>query len=177
MWTRQASTKTAAILIGSQFGWGIAASYLIAGSLISFCIGWGFSRFNLERWVEESVFDTKVARLRSGGHIPTLRERVDAAVGEAKDIFTKIWIWVIVGVGIGAGIHGWIPADFFSTHIGTNTPLGVPLATLLGVPLYANGGGVVPIGETLWSKGMPLGTVMALMMGAIALSTPPSSPT
>lgn len=71
-----------------------------------------------------------------------------------------MWIWVIIGVGIGATIHGWITADFFATHAGADNPLGVPLATILGVPRYANSGGVVPIGEALWAKGMPLGTVM-----------------
>ncbi|QCX47288.1 permease [Arcanobacterium haemolyticum] len=165
-------SETAAILIGAQFGWDIAVAYLIAGSLIAIAIGWVSSRFKLDKWVNQSVFDTKVAKLRAGGHVPTLQERVNAAMGEAKDIFSKVWIWVIVGVGIGAAIHSWIPADFFATYVGPDNPLGVPLATILGVPLYANGGGVVPIGEALWAKGMPLGTVMSLMMGAIALSIP-----
>lgn len=122
-----------------------------------------------------------IGMLRADGPVPTLQERVDAAVGEATDIFSKIWKWVILGVGIGAAIHGWVPADFFARYAGADNPLAVPLATVLGVPLYANGGGsgahrngggVVPIGEALWSKGMPLGTVMSLMMGAIARSIP-----
>ena len=79
---------------------------------------------------------------------------------------------MLIGVAIGAAIHGWVPTDFFATYAGADNPLAVPVAVLAGLPLYVNGGGVVPIGEALWSKGLPLGTVMALMMSAIALSIP-----
>ncbi|MEZ5154297.1 permease [Rhodococcus zopfii] len=165
-------SETAAILIGDHFGWGVAGAYLIAGSLIAIVIGAILSRFDLDKWVEPYVFDTKIAQLRAEGRAPTLQERVDAAVVEVRDIFTKVWKWVIVGVAIGAAIHGWVPADFFARYAGADNLFGVPLATLFGVPLYVNGGGVVPIGEALWAKGTPLGTVMALMMASIALSIP-----
>ncbi|MDP9801677.1 uncharacterized membrane protein YraQ (UPF0718 family) [Arcanobacterium wilhelmae] len=165
-------SETAAILIGSQFGWGIAGAYVAAGSLISLMVGFVFSRFHLEKWVEGSVFGiTLGAAPTSGGRMPA-RARVNSAIAETRDIFSKVWLWVIVGVAIGAAIHGWVPADFFAGYLGADNPLGVPLATILGVPLYVNGGGVVPIGEALWAKGLPLGTVMSLMMGAIALSIP-----
>ncbi|QOR47162.1 permease [Trueperella pecoris] len=165
-------SETAAILIAAQFGVGIAAAYVLAGSLIALGVGWILSRFKLDHLVEDSVRGMAIGKLRADGHVPTLRERVDAALDESREIFTKVWMWVLLGVGIGAAIHGWVPADFFARHVGPDNPFGVPLATLIGVPLYANGGGVVPIGEALWAKGMPLGTVMALMMGAIALSIP-----
>ncbi len=165
-------SETAAILIGAEFGWDVAIAYLIAGSIISIVIGWIFSRFNLEKWVEQSVFATKLGVSNVEGHRLSLQERVEVALDETKEIFTKVWIWVVVGVGIGAAIHGWVPAEFFAKYVGPDNPFGVPIATLFGVPLYVNGGGVVPIGQALWSKGMPLGTVMALMMGSIALSIP-----
>ena len=165
-------SEVAAILIGAQFGWGVAAAYVVAGSLIAMGIGFIFSRFNLDKWVEPEVFRTRITALRADGHVPTLQERIDAAIGETKKIFTKVWRWVLVGVAIGAAIHGWVPTDFFATYAGADNPLGVPIAVLVGLPLYVNGGGVVPIGEALWSKGLPLGTVMALMMSAIALSVP-----
>lgn len=165
-------SEVAAILIGDQFGWDVAGAYVIAGSLIAMGIGFIFSRFDLTKWVEPAVFNTRIGNLRADGHVPTLAERVDAAVAEAKEIFTKVWKWVLVGVALGAAIHGWVPTDFFATHAGADNPLAVPLAVLVGLPLYVNGGGVVPIGEALWSKGLPLGTVMALMMSAIALSIP-----
>lgn len=165
-------SEVAAILIGAQFGWDVAAAYVVAGSLIAMGIGFIFSRFDLDKWVEPEVFKTRITALRADGHVPSLQERVDAAVAETKEIFTKVWKWVLVGVAIGAAIHGWVPTDFFATYAGADNPFAVPIAVLVGLPLYVNGGGVVPIGEALWSKGLPLGTVMALMMSAIALSIP-----
>ena len=165
-------SEIAAIMIGDQFGWDVAAVYVLAGSVVALGVGLVLSRFRLDHWVEDMVFATKVARLRADGHVPTLDERVEAAVDEAKDIFSRIWKWVLLGVGIGAAIHGWVPADFFAEHAGADNPFAVPLVTLAGIPLYANGAGVVPVGEALFAKGMPLGTVMAFMMGTIALSIP-----
>ncbi len=165
-------SEVAAILIGAQFGWGVAIAYVVAGSLIAMGIGFIFSRFELDKWVEPEVFRTRITALRANGHAPSLQERVDAAMAETKEIFTKVWKWVVVGVAIGAAIHGWVPTDFFASYAGADNPLAVPVAVLVGLPLYVNGGGVVPIGEALWSKGLPLGTVMALMMSAIALSVP-----
>lgn len=165
-------SEIAAIMIGNEFGWPVAAAYVIAGSAIATAVGWVFSRFDLSRWVEPMVFSTKVAQLRASGHVPSWQERVDAAVAEAREIFASVWKWVLVGVGIGAVIHGWVPEDFFVRYAGADNPWGVVVATLAGVPLYVNGAGVVPIAEALWSKGVSLGTVMALIMSAIALSVP-----
>lgn len=165
-------SETAAIMIGAQFGWGLAITYVVAGSLLSLAIGWFFSLFPLEKWVEPSVFQIPAIQAASSGSPLDARQRLASAVAEAREIFSKVWLWVIAGVGVGAAIHGWVPADFFLTYAGADNPLAVPLATILGVPLYVNGGGIVPIGEALWSKGMPVGTVMSLMMGAIALSIP-----
>lgn len=165
-------SEIAAILIGSHFGWDIAVAYLVAGSVTALVIGFVFSRFHLEKWVEPMVYETRISRLREDGHVPTWTERVEAARGEVHDILGRVWKWVILGVAVGAAIHGWVPADFFGRIAGPDNPFGVPLVTLAAVPLYVNGGGVVPIAEALWSKGMPLGTTMAFMMSAIALSIP-----
>lgn len=165
-------SEIAAIMIGDQFGWSIAALYVAAGSVLAFAIGFVFSRFRLERWVEDMVFATRTAHLRADGHVPTLAERVDAALAESKDVLASVWAWVLVGVAIGAAIHGWVPADFFARFAGADNPFAVPLVTLAAVPLYVNGAGVVPIAEALWSKGVALGTVMAFTMSAIALSVP-----
>lgn len=165
-------SEVAAIMIGDQFGWGIAAAYVAAGAAISLLIGWVFSRFRLEHWVEEMVFATRIAALRAEGRVPTWPERIDAALAETREIFGKVWKWVLVGVAIGAAIHGWVPAQFFADVAGADNPLAVPVVTLAGMPFYVNGAGVVPIAEALWSKGMPLGTVMAFTMSAIALSVP-----
>lgn len=166
-------SETAAILIGTQFGWGVAVAYVASGSIIAIAIGFLFSRFDLKPWVEPYVLETRApVAAAAEGEKPTLEDRVRAGAAEASDIFRRVWKWVIVGVAIGAAIHGWIPEDFFTRFAGPDNPFAVPIATLAGIPLYANGGGVVPIGEALWAKGLPLGTVMSLMMGAIALSIP-----
>ncbi len=165
-------SEVAAIMIGDQFGWGFAAAYVAAGAVVSLLIGWAFSRLRLDRWVEDMVFATRIAKLRAEGRVPTWPERVDAAVAETREIFGKVWKWVLVGVAIGAAIHGWVPAEFFADVAGADNPLAVPVVTLAGMPLYVNGAGVVPIAEALWTKGMPLGTVMAFTMSAIALSVP-----
>ncbi|MBB1045318.1 permease, partial [Dietzia sp. DQ11-44] len=165
-------SEIAAIMIGEMFGWHIAAAYVGAGAAIAFVAGWALSRFRLDRWVDDVVFTTRVAVLRADGHVPSLRERVDAALGESRDILRSVWIWVVVGVGVGAVIHGWVPEDFFLRWAGPDNPLAVLVATLAGIPLYVNGAGVVPIAEALWAKGMSLGTVMAFIMSSIALSIP-----
>lgn len=165
-------SEIAAIMIGDQFGWGIAVAYVLAGSLLAIVVGWVFSRFHLERWVEDMVFATRISNLRADGHVPPMAERVDASLAETREILGRIWKWILLGVGIGAVIHGWVPADFFATWAGPDNPLAVPLVTLAAVPLYVNGAGVVPIAEALWAKGMSLGTVMAFMLSSIALSIP-----
>lgn len=165
-------SEIAAILIGSHFGWDVAVAYVVAGSVLALVIGVVLSRFHFEKWVEPMVYNTRISQLRADGHVPSWTERVEAARGEVRDIFGRVWKWVILGVAIGAVIHGWVPTDFFGRITGPDNPFAVPLVTLAAVPLYVNGGGVVPIAEALWSKGMPLGTTMSFMMSAIALSIP-----
>jgi len=165
-------SEVAAVVIGDRFGWDVAAAYVLAGSGLALAIGAVLSRFRLERWIEDTAFATRIGNLRAGGHVPTADERVLAALEETRDILSRVWVWVLVGVGTGAVIHGWVPQDFFVEHVGAGNPLAVPLAALLGAPLYVNGAGAVPIAEALWSKGVPLGTVMALTMSSIALSVP-----
>jgi len=165
-------SEIAAIMIGDEFGWGIAAAYVAAGSVLSIVIGWILSRFDLSRWVEEFVFTTRIADLRAEGRVPTLADRARFALDETKDIFGTVWLWVVAGVAIGAVIHGWVPADLFVRFAGPGNPFAVVVATVAGVPLYVNGAGVVPIAEALWAKGMSLGTVMAFTMSTIALSIP-----
>jgi uncharacterized protein len=165
-------SEIAAIMIGDQFGWPIAAAYVAAGSILAMGIGFAFSRFDLDRWVEDMVFATRIGQLRASGRSPTWAERVRAATEESRDIFASVWKWVLLGVGIGALIHGWVPADFFADIAGPDNPFAVIVVTVAAVPLYINGAGVVPIAEALWAKGMSLGTVMAFIMSAIALSIP-----
>lgn len=142
------------------------------GLTVSILLGFMFSRMKLDHLVADFVFRTPVGALQADGHRPTLHERVEAAREETHEIVGRVWMWILIGVGVGAFIHGWVPTDFFATYAGPDNPLAVPLATALGIPLYANAAGVVPIAEALWTKGMALGTVMSFMMGTVALSLP-----
>lgn len=164
--------EVAVVMLGGTFGWGITAVYVIAGLALAIAAGAVLSRVNLDRWVEPFVFSTPVAALTAEAGSPTLAARVAAARTETADIVRKVWPYVLVGVGLGAAVHGWVPADFFARYAGPGNPLAVPLATVAGIPLYANAAGVVPLAEALWAKGVALGTVMAFMMSVVALSVP-----
>jgi uncharacterized protein len=165
-------SETGIILMGGTFGWHIAAMWIAAGSALALAAGWVLSRFDFERWVEPFVFNTRTVQLAQNPVRPTLRQRVDASRAETIDVLRGIWLYVVVAIGIGAAIHGWVPDDFFAEHAGGDNPLSVLAATALGVPLYANPAGVVPLAEALYAKGAALGTVMAFMMSIVALSVP-----
>ena len=164
--------EVAVVMLGGTFGWGVTAVYVVAGLLLAVTAGWILSKVDLDRWVEPFVFSTPVAALSAEGGSPSLAARVEAARAETRDIVGKVWPYVLVGVGIGAAIHGWVPADFFARYAGSDNPVGVLLATVAGIPLYANAAGVIPLAEALWVKGVALGTVMAFMMSVVALSVP-----
>ncbi len=164
--------EVAVVLLADTFGLANTIAYVAAGLTAAVTIGAVLSRFRLDRWVEPFVFQTAVGRLQSAGTRPTLRDRVDAAKEETADIFGRVWKWVLLGVGIGAVIHGWVPTEFFAQYAGPGNPFAVIVATLAGIPLYANAAGVIPIAEALWTKGMALGTVMSFMMATVALSLP-----
>ncbi|MFW2514147.1 permease [Demequina sp. SO4-13] len=164
--------EVAVVMLADMFGWQVTGAYVTAGLGLAMAAGWIFSRMSLERWVEDFVFAAPVAALGLDGHRPSLAERVGAAWEETRDIVGRVWKWVIVGVAVGAAVHGWVPTEFFATYAGPNNPLAVVVATLVGIPLYSNAAGVIPIAEALWAKGMATGTVMAFMMGTVALSIP-----
>ncbi|MDN4479322.1 permease [Demequina muriae] len=164
--------EVAVVMLADMFGWEVTGTYVAAGLGLAIGAGWVFSRMSLERWVEDFVFAAPVAALGADGHRPTLGERVEAAREETREILGRVWAWVILGVAVGAGVHGWVPTEFFATYAGPDNPLAVVVATLVGIPLYSNAAGVIPIAEALWAKGMATGTVMAFMMGTVALSIP-----
>lgn len=164
--------EVAVVMLADMFGWQVTGAYVGAGLAIAVAVGWAFSRLRLERWVEDFVFAAPVAALGADGHRPTLAERVEAAREETREIVGRVWKWVIVGVAVGAAVHGWVPTEFFATYAGPDNPLAVVVATVVGIPLYSNAAGVIPIAEALWAKGMATGTVMAFMMGTVALSIP-----
>jgi hypothetical protein len=164
--------EVAVVMLGSTFGWGPTVAYVGTGLGLAIGVGLVLSRFNLKPLVREFVFSAPAAGAFVPGRRPTLGERVTSARRETREIVGKVWIWVLVGVAVGAAIHGWVPESFFVEHASASNPLAVPLATLAGVPLYSNAASAIPIGEALFAKGVPLGTVFAFMMSTAALSFP-----
>lgn len=164
--------EVAVVMLTQSFGVPVTVAYVGAGMALAIGAGWGFSRFDLTRWVEPFVFTTPTATLAAADGRPTLRQRVDAAKAETREIVGRVWKWVLVGVGLGAGIHGWVPAEFFAEYAGPDNPFAVVVATLVAMPLYSNAAGVIPIAEALAAKGMATGTVMSFMMATVALSLP-----
>lgn len=160
-------------LLFSLFGWKIAALYVAAGVTIAIVGGWILGRMGVQRWVEPFVFETTF-KGQPVDPSQGLRfdQRVQMGIEEVGAIWRKIWPYLLVGIGLGAIIHGWVPTEFFTTYANSDNPFGVIVAVVLGVPLYSNAAGVMPLVEVLYSKGMPIGTVLAFMMSVVALSMP-----
>jgi uncharacterized protein len=160
------------VMLAGMVGWRIAALYVLTGMVMAIAAGVLLSRFDLDRWIEPFVHDVVVPVTAADGGRPTLADRVDAAREETRDIVRTVLPYVLVGIAIGAGIHGWVPAGFFADSGIADSIWSVPVATLAGIPLYANVAGVVPLVEAVYTKGLGLGTAMAFMMSVVALSLP-----
>ena len=160
-------------LLLTMFGWQIAITYVAAGLFVAIVGGWIIGRFHLERWVEPFVFETRLG----GAVLDTtmglsIDDRIQMGVEEVVTILRKIWPYLLVGIGLGAVIHGWVPTDFFTTYANSSNPLGVVVAVLIGIPLYSNAAGVMPLVQSLYGAGLPMGTLLAFMMSVVALSLP-----
>jgi uncharacterized membrane protein YraQ (UPF0718 family) len=164
--------EVAIVLLFGLFGWKVTALYVAGGMVIAIVAGSILGRLRLERWVEPFVFET---RLRGKVIDPAAGlswdDRLAMGREEVVSILRRIWPYLLVGIGLGAVLHGWVPADWFAEHASSSW-WGVPLAVVIGVPLYSNAAGVLPLIEVLHAKGLPMGTVLAFMMSVVALSTP-----
>ena len=164
--------EVALVLLFGMFGWEIALLYMVAGLVIATAAGFVLGRMHAERWVEPFVFETAAGAGALAGYRPTLRERAGMGREEVGKIVRKVLPFLLVGIGIGAVIHGWLPEGFFERYAGPGNPLAVPFAVLLGIPLYSNAAGVLPLVEALYAKGLGMGTLLAFMMAVVALSLP-----
>ena len=155
------------------FGVKITALYVSTGLVIAIVAGWILGRMGVEKWVEPFVFETK---LRGKAIDPaeglTFDDRVAMGVEEVGTILRKIWPYLLVGIGLGAVIHGWVPTEFFTTYAGPGSTFGVLVAVGIGIPLYSNAAGIMPLVQALYEKGLPMGTLLAFMMAVVALSLP-----
>jgi uncharacterized membrane protein YraQ (UPF0718 family) len=163
--------EVAVVLLWGLFGWKIAAIYTGTGLLVAIFAGLIIGRLKLDKWVEEYVYNIKTGQGQSVVTQP-FRERLQYAKGNAADILKRVWLFVVLAIGIGGFIHGYVPQDFLVRYAGNGNPFAVPMAVALGVPLYSNAAGVIPIVYALMEKGMNIGTVLAFMMAVTALSLP-----
>jgi hypothetical protein len=164
--------EVALTLLFGIFGWRVAALYLTMGVTVALVAGWVIGRLKLERHLEDWVRELPSVSAASTAVRLTLAERVQAGATAVRDIVGRVWPYVVVGIAMGAAIHGWVPEDFMARVMGRGTWWSVPLAVLIGVPMYSNAAGVIPIVEALLSKGAALGTALAFMMSVIGLSLP-----
>ena len=162
--------EVALIMLWGMFGWQIAAIYITTGITVAIVGGLVIGKLKLEHLVEGYVYDIKMGETELAAL--TWRERVEYAWEYVVDILKKVWPYVIIGIAIGGAMHGYAPADFLVKYAGKDNLLAVPLAVLIGVPLYSNAAGIIPIVHVLMEKGMALGTVLAFMMAVTALSLP-----
>lgn len=163
--------EVAVVLLYGMFGWRIALMYVSAGLAIAIVSGFVLGRLGLERWVEPFVFQVR-AGTAAGGSALGWPERFGLGREEVATIVRKVLPYLLVGIGIGAAIHGWVPESFFARYAGPDNPFAVPFAVGLGIPLYSNAAGVLPLVEALYAKGLGMGTLLAFMMAVVALSLP-----
>jgi uncharacterized protein len=164
--------EVAVVLLWGLFGWRVAAVYMGAGLSVAVLAGFVIGKLKLEKWVEEYVYRIQSMGAAIGTARQTFKERLAFARANTGEILQKVWLYVVIAIGIGGFIHGYVPADFLVRYAGPGNPFGVPVAVALGVPLYSNAAGVVPIVYALMEKGMSMGTVLAFMMAVTALSFP-----
>jgi len=162
--------EVALVMLAGLFGWKISLIYIGTGLLIAIVSGLVIGWLKLESQIEGFVFG---ADSSSGvAEKPSWRERFAGAWQDTWEIIKKVWLFVLIAVGIGAFIHGYVPDNFFVQYLGKGQWYSVPLAVLLGVPLYSNAAGIIPVISALYEKGVPLGTALAFMMAVTALSFP-----
>ena len=164
--------EVALTLLLGLFGWKVALLYLSLGLFIAIVAGWVIGRLKMEAYLEDWVRDMPRIQATAGDTSMPLYERINAGVSSVREIVGKVWPYILAGIAIGAGIHGYVPEDFMASFMGKEAWWSVPLAVLIGIPMYTNAAGIIPIVQALLAKGAALGTVLAFMMSVIALSLP-----
>ena len=163
--------EVALVLLLGLFGWKIALMYIVSGLIISIFSGIIIGKMKVESLVEPFVYQNTINR---NVDLPKMsqKERIVYAKDYTLDILDKVWIYVLFGIGVGAWIHGYVPADFLAQYAGADKWYAVPLAVLIGIPLYSNAAGIIPLVSALTEKGVAMGTTLAFMMSVTALSLP-----
>ena len=159
-------------LLFALVGWKIALTYLGFGLTVAIVSGWVIGRLHLEGWLEEWVRNVRAGNADLPIESTTVVDRIKAGIEAVRDIVGRVWMWIIVGIAAGAFIHGYVPNDLLASIMGKGAWWSVPAVVLIGIPIYSNAAGVIPVVTALLGKGAALGTVLAFMMSVIALSFP-----
>lgn len=164
--------EIAVVLLFGLFGWKTALIYTITGLLIAVLAGYVIGKLKLEKYVESWVYEVKAGYAETMDEQISFSRRIDEGFAAVKEIVGRIWIYIIIGIAVGGVIHGYVPENFMAGLMGKSAWWSVPAAVLLGVPMYSNAAGIIPIVQALLEKGASLGTVLAFMMSVIGLSLP-----
>ena len=164
--------EIAVILLFGLFGWKIAFIYIFTGLLIAVVAGYIIGKLKLEKFVEGWVYEIKSGNINRQDEKFKFTDRIEYGMVAVKDIVSKVWIYVIAGIAVGAGVHGYVPENFMASIMGKEVWWSVPVSVLIGIPLYSNAAGIIPIIQALLEKGASLGTALAFMMSVIGLSLP-----
>ena len=164
--------EVALALLFGLFGWRIALLYMALGLTVAIVAGWVIGRLKLEAWLEDWVRQMPRVQAAVEQDGMTLADRIEGGFANVRQIVGKVWPYIVAGIAIGATIHGWVPQDFMASFMGKGDWWTVPAAVAIGVPMYTNAAGIIPIVQALLAKGAALGTVLAFMMSVIALSLP-----
>jgi uncharacterized membrane protein YraQ (UPF0718 family) len=164
--------EVAVVLLYGMFGWKVALIYVGTGLVIAIVAGWVIGLLKLEKWVEPWVYETHIGSNGEDEEKIEFGNRISLGYDAIKDIVGKVWIYVALGIAVGAGAHGYVPEEFMAALMGKSAWYSVPLSVLIGIPLYSNAAGIVPIVSVLIEKGASLGTALAFMMAVIGLSLP-----
>jgi hypothetical protein len=164
--------EIALIMLVGLFGWKTAIIYTLTGLLIAILSGWLIGVLKLEKYVQEWVFQVKTGQTDGDSTKIPFSDRINAGFDSVKEIVGKIWLYIVIGVAIGAGAHGYVPEDFMANLMGKSAWYSVPLSIIIGIPMYSNAAGIIPIVSVLIEKGASLGTALAFMMSVIGLSLP-----
>ena len=164
--------EIAVVLLLGLFGWQTALLYVSTGLVIAITAGFVIGRLKVEGLVEEWVYQIHSNNPGMEEAAPVFRDRIQSGYSAVSDIVGKVWPYLLVGIGVGAGIHGYVPENFMAGLMGKAAWWSVPVAVLIGVPLYSNAAGIIPVVQALLAKGASLGTALAFMMSVIGLSLP-----
>jgi hypothetical protein len=164
--------EIALTLLFGLFGWKIALLYLILGLLVAILGGVVLGRLKLEKYLEQWVQDIPKKQHSFESEKISISQRLEAGSLAVKDVVGKVWIYILIGIGVGAFIHGYVPENFMASFMGKDAWWSVPLAVIIGIPMYSSAAGIIPVVQALLAKGAALGTALSFMMSVVALSLP-----